>query len=187
MPSDPAGISGDQFGIDDFYQTASNRQPSTDNYLLNNAFKFSIERVPTVTYFCQKANIPSLSFGFVEQPTKFGARLDIAGSLYEFETLEVSFIVSEDMRNWLEIFRWLRSLGNVEDFNEYVSVEQHKSDAELLILSSAYRPQYSVNFLGVFPTNLSGIDFDSSVAEAEPVIATASFKYRSYDIIPITT
>jgi len=187
MPSDPAGISGDQFGILKDYETASDRQPETDNYLVINAFKFHLERIPTVTYFCQKANLPSLTFNFLEQPTKFGTRLQHAGTQFEFEDLVVNFIIDEEMKNWLEIFNWMRSMGNVEDFTEYVPVEQHTSDAELIILSNAYRPKYAVTFKNVFPTNISGIDFDSATTETEPILATATFRYRSYDINPINT
>ena len=185
MPNDPAGISGDQFGIGNFYETASNRQPSTDNYLINNSFKFAIERTPMVTYFCQKVTLPSLSFGFIEAPTKYGTRVKVAGTRYEFDSLEISFIVDEEMKNWIEIYQWMRDMGNVEDFIEYIPLEQHKSEAELIILSSAYRPKYAVSFIDLFPVNLGPIDFDSSISETEPVIATASFQYRHYDINPI--
>jgi len=178
---------GYTFGTNKDYEVAPNRQPSTDNHLLNNSFKFSIDRIPYVTYFCQKANIPSLDFGFVEQPTKFGTKLQLSGTLYEFSTLEVSFIVDENMKNWLEIFDWMKSLGSMEDFNANVPTAQHQTDAEMIILSSAYRPLLSVQYKGVFPINLSGIDFDSAVADPEPVLATTTFQYRSYDIVPLNT
>ena len=186
MPREnPVGVSGDQIGINSYYETAYNRQPSTDNYLNNNSFKFAIEKIPTVTYFCQKANVPALSFGFVEQPTKYGTRLYVSGSQYEYESLEVTFIVDENMKNYMEIYDWMRSMGNVEDFSEYIEVQRHQSEATLLILNSAYRPIYSTNFYGVFPTRLGSIDFDSAITETEPIVVSASFQYRSYDITPI--
>jgi|3_EtaG_2_1085321.scaffolds.fasta_scaffold170463_1 hypothetical protein len=183
--ANPAGVSGDQIGINSYYETADNRQPVTDNYLNNNSFKFLIDRTPLTTYFCQKANIPSLSFGFVEQPTMFGAKLQLAGTLYDFDTLEVSFIVDENMKNYMEIYDWMRSMGNMENTKEYVPLDLHQTTATLLVLSSAYRPIYSVNFEGVFPINLGAIDFDSSVAETEPVVVSVTFQYRTFDITPI--
>jgi|TARA_R110000824_G_scaffold281194_1_gene469483 hypothetical protein len=181
----PLGVSGDQIGINPYYQTAANRQPATDNYLNNNSFKFSIERIPMVSYFCQRVNVPSLSFGFVEQPTKFGTRLQLSGSQYDFETLEVSFIVDENIRTYMEIYDWMRSLGNLEDQSEYVDITRHQTEAQLLILSSSYNPIYCVDFKGVFPISMSSIDFDSTVTETEPVIVTATFQYRSFDITPL--
>jgi len=181
----PKGVSGDEIGINPHYESVANRQPATDNYLNNNSFKFSIEKIPYVTYFCQKVNVPSLSFGFVEQPTKYGTRLQLSGSQYEFETLEISFIVDENITNYMEIYNWMRSIGNLEDFSEYVNVSRHQQNATLLVLNSAYRPIYSVNFVGVFPISLGSIDFDSSVPETEPVIVTTTFQYTSFDITPI--
>ena len=160
----PLGVSGDQIGINPYYQTAANRQPATDNYLNNNS---------------------SLSFGFVEQPTKFGTRLQLSGSQYDFETLEVSFIVDENIRTYMEIYDWMRSLGNLEDQSEYVDITRHQTEAQLLILSSSYNPIYCVDFKGVFPISMSSIDFDSTVTETEPVIVTATFQYRSFDITPL--
>ena len=125
----PAGVSGDEIGIAKYYESADNRQPITDNYLNNNSFKFSIGKVPLVTYFCQKANVPA--------------------------------------------------------DGDYIDPIRHQSSAELLILSSAYNPIYSVQFAGVFPINLSSIDFDSSVTETEPVVVTATFQYRTFDITPV--
>jgi len=185
VSENPAGVSGDHLGINSHYETANNRQPVTDNYLNNNSFRFSIERTPTITYFCQKANIPSLSFGYVEQPTKYGAKLQLAGTLYDFETLEVSFIVDENLKNYMEIYDWIQSMGNMEDSSKYVDSNRHTTTATILVLSSAYRPIYSVNFEGVFPITLGSIDFDSSVAETEPVIVSTTFQYRTFDITPI--
>ena len=181
----PAGVSGDQIGINPYYETPNNRQPVTDNYLNNNSFKFTIEKTPIITYFCQKANIPSLSFGYIEQPTIYGTKLISPGTLYDFETLEVSFIVDENMKNYMEIYDWMRSMGRMKDNKDIVDTNRHKSTATILVLSSAYRPIYSVNFEGVFPINLGSIDFDSSVAETEPIIVPVTFQYTTFDITSI--
>ena len=181
----PAGISGDQIGVAKYYERLRNRQPITDNYLNNNSFKFSIDKCPQMTYFCQKANLPALSFGFVEQPTPYGTRLQLSGTQYDFDILEISFIVDENVKNYMEIYDWMRSIGNVDSREEYVDTSRHQTNAELLILSSAYNPIFAVEFTGVFPINLGSIDFDSSVAETEPVIVTTTFQYRSFDITPV--
>ena len=79
----------------------------------------------------------------------------------------------------------MRSLGNLEDQSEYVDITRHQTEAQLLILSSSYNPIYCVDFKGVFPISMSSIDFDSTVTETEPVIVTATFQYRSFDITPL--
>lgn len=172
----------EQISVDIQYQSANLKQPDTDNYLMNNAFKFSLERIPHVSYFCQRANIPNFAFNIIEQPTPFGVKVYKTGTSYDYSELEIAFIVDEKMKNWLEIHNWMKSLSNAENDEGFIPFHQHTSVAEIIVLSSAYQPIHAVTFEEVFPTNLSGIDFDSTTAETEPIIATATFRYRSYSI-----
>ena len=176
-----------EIAIDTKYQAAAKKQPDTDNYLMNNSFKFSLERIPHVTYFCQRASIPTISFNTVEQSTPYGVRVYKSGTSYEYSDLEIGFIVDENMENWLEIYNWMNSLSNAEDDDGYIEVERHASTAEIITLTSAYRPNIAINFKEVFPISLSSIDFDSTTSETEPVIASATFRYRSYSISDIKT
>ena len=181
----PGYTAEDQIGIDSYYQSSMNKQPLDDNYLMNNSFRFNIQRSPTVSYFCQRANIPAFSFNFIEQPTRFGAKVYKVGTSYEYSELEISFIVDERMKNWLEIHDWMRSLSNAEDSSEFVPFEQQTSTAELIVLTSSYRPYLAVSFDDVFPISLSSIDFDSTISETEPIIASTTFRYSTYSIKPI--
>ena len=172
----------EQVATDIQYQSANLKQPVTDNYLMNNSFKLNIERIPHVSYFCQRANIPNISFNIVEQPTPYGVKVYKSGSSYDYSELEISFVVDEKMKNWLEIYHWMRSLSNAEDGDEFIPFHQHTSSGEIIVITSAYRPILAVTFEDLFPINLSGIDFDSTTTETEAVIASATFRYRSYTI-----
>ena len=86
-------------------------QPSTHNLLTNNKFRFVLTRCPTVTYFCQRANIPSLSFGVSQNSNPTGITSRRPGTSYVYEDLQIGFAVDESMKNWLEIHNWMRDLG----------------------------------------------------------------------------
>jgi hypothetical protein len=43
-----------------------------------------------------------------------------------------------------------------------------------------------VKFKNIYPTFLSGIDFDSSNTDTETVLATATFSYTHYEIQTFT-
>ena len=177
------GYTADNFhSVSSVYQASEQRQPNTDNPMMNTAFRFIMAKVPLMTYFCQRVNLPSLNLEGVEQPTRFGARLYKAGDGYNYEDLSVEFIVDEDMKNWLEIYEWLRSCGSITDAKEFKNREQHTTDAELVILNSAYKAIKSVSFHDIIPTSISSIQFDSTTTETEPIIATATFKFSSYEI-----
>ena len=68
-------------------------QPSTHNLLTNNKFRFVLTRCPTVTYFCQRANIPSLSFGVSQNSNPTGITSRRPGTSYVYEDLQIGFAV----------------------------------------------------------------------------------------------
>ena len=165
----------------------NNFQPSNHNNLTNNKFRFILTRCPTVSYFCQRANIPSLSFGtsILSNPT--GVTIKRPGTSYVYEDLQIGFAIDEGMKNWLELHNWIRDLGFSYVGNSEILKEHQKvSSAYLLILNSAYRPQMVVKFKNIYPTFLSGIDFDSSNTDTETVLATATFSYTHYEIQTFT-
>jgi hypothetical protein len=158
------------------------RNPSNVNILLSTGFRFLLTRTPNITYFCQGVNLPDITLGEVEQPTRF-IPIKHPGTSWNYGDLEISFIIDENMENWREIHSWMRSLKGVEDFNEFESnPTEHFSDASLVVLNSAMKPNLEVTFEKIFPKTLSGIQFTSDTTDSAQVIANATFAYTSYDI-----
>tara|TARA_B100000287_G_scaffold47148_1_gene42033 strand:+ start:381 stop:917 length:537 start_codon:yes stop_codon:yes gene_type:complete len=158
------------------------RQPTNTNFLLSTGFRFVLQRTPSLTYFCQSCNLPDFQFAQIEQPTRF-IPAKHPGRGYNFGDLTIGFLVDEDMVNYLEIFNWMKSLGNVEDHSDYLEkTSEHFSDASITILNSAMKPNLTINFKDIFPTSISGIDFSSTADDTEPILVTASFAYTSFDI-----
>jgi len=163
--------------------TTNPDQPVNTNYLTNNKFKFILSRCPTVTYFCQRANIPSLSFGISVQGQPGGISIRRPGTAYQYEDLQVSFIVNEDLTNWLEIYKWIKDLGISYDSTvEVIDDMQMVATGLMLITDSTYKPIISVRYMNLFPTFLGGIDFDSALPDTDAVISTATFTYTHYEI-----
>ena len=172
-------------GIPDVTRVTNPRQPDTNNYLATNFFQLEITRLPTVTYFCQNVGLPSVSVTPVEQPTAVGLFPKFVGGKYNFEDITVSFIVDENMKNWMEVFEWIKDIGTMEGLNNPIDRKQTGdffSDILLVVTNSVYKPKYHIRFKDAFPIALSGIDFNSALNENEPVIATATFTYTSYNI-----
>jgi hypothetical protein len=157
------------------------RQPTNTNYILNTGFYFGIQRLPTVQYFCQEVNLPGLNFGEIRQPTRF---IDVKHptSKINFEQLDVSFVVDEDLANWREVYDWMRSIVNIENTNEYVSPADQYSDATLILLNSAMRENVRIKFKNCFPTNLTGLRFITTPSEVEPQIASMTLTFDSYEV-----
>jgi hypothetical protein len=161
------------------------RQPGNTNFLLTTGFKFTLQRIPSVTYFCQSCNIPAFSFSEIIQPTRFNPAKH-PGRGYEYGDLDITFLVDEDMVNYLEIYDWMRLMGNLEDHSEYEeNTNQHFSDASITILNSAMNANLSVNFKNIFPKSLSGIDFSSTNSDTEPLLVTATFAYTTFEVVKL--
>jgi len=157
------------------------RQPSNTNYVLNTGFYFNIFRMPNVQYFCQEANLPGVNAGEIRQPTRF---IDVKHptTKLRFDELNVSFIVDEDLGNWRECFDWLKSIVNIEDTTDFLSPEDHYSDATLTILNSNMRENVRVKFKNCFPTNLTGLQFSTTPSDSETQTATLTLMFDSYEV-----
>lgn len=181
-----------------------NRQPEELDYLRPNGFRFMIQSLPKVTYFCQAANIPTMNLGVALQSTPF---VDIPrpGEKLEFGQLSIRFMIQEDMANYIELYEWMIALGFPENYAQFqkrmsnqsfrtantnsqdVGVQRKTdlpeySDATLMVLNSNNLPIVRLNFIDCFPVSLSGLDFDVSTGNTQYFVGNAVFKYRIFSI-----
>tara|TARA_R110002012_G_scaffold285033_1_gene476008 strand:+ start:307 stop:801 length:495 start_codon:yes stop_codon:yes gene_type:complete len=157
-------------------------QPETNNYLATNFFKLEIDKFPTVSYFCQSVNLPSLTASTIEVPVP-GIGLPIRSPLarYSYENMSVSFIVDEKMENWLEVYNWMSEMRGFDSDCATKDYPDIFSDAELIIMNASYQPMKTVTIQEMFPVGISGIQFSSVIVDTEPVIATATFAFTKYE------
>jgi len=184
-------------GIPDVTRVTDPRQPDTNNYLATNYFKLEITRLPLVTYHCQSVNLPSLTLTPTEQNTSLGTSVKWVGGRYNWEDLTVNFIVDEDMKNWIEVFEWMEQIAIMTDVKNTLNYSvpgkpvgqfsDYFSNARLAITNSSYKPKLQVNIVDMFPVSLSGIQFNTTNTDNEPVIATATFAYTHYEIDRLTS
>lgn len=153
-----------------------------------NYFRFEISRLPTVQYYIQEANLPNLILEAQDQPTTLGIPVRRPIGAYRFENLTLSFLVDEKMTNWLEIYRWMRHLGNIDtdtDNNE-LPFESWQNKAYLYLTKGTYNDNLKVIFHEVFPVALSGLKFmtDSPANAVQKATVTFAYTYYSFDPDP---
>lgn len=173
--------------------TAISTQPSNPSFLSPLGFKLQIKKLPTVNYFIQSVNIPSVSLGTADAETPF-VKIPFPGTKLTFGNLQVTFKVDEDMKNYMEIYDWLKSVGFPDNFAQYTNVagaalasgDGVYSDISLLVMTSAMNPNIEVTFYDCFPVDLSELNFDSTSADVEYLTATVSFANRRFDIKALT-
>lgn len=177
-----------------YVQYALDRQPDNENLLQTTGFRFVLTKAPEVVYFCQSATIPSISVGSTDIINKYPT-LHLADPKINYEPLNITFLVNEDMGNWMEIYSWMRSFA-IHDEKLYPrTVAELKTNAQkvgdpsdyqvdgtLIILNSNSRPQASVTFKDIFPTSMSDIELNATDGEASQVSCTVTFSYRDYSV-----
>ena len=166
-----------------YINTSMSDQPRTNNYLATNFFKLEIDSFPTVTYFCQSVNLPSLTASVVEVPVAgFGLPIKSPVGRYSYENMSASFLVDENMENWLEVYNWMSEMRAFDTDCATKPYDSLFSNATLQIMDGSYTPIKTVTLEEIFPVGISGVQFSTVVVDTEPVIATATFAFTKYTI-----
>ena len=177
-------------------------------------FRFKMTKLPLVEFTVQTANIPGISLGSTsfETPLK-----DIAGvgDKVSYQTLDVSFLVDENLNNYKEIHDWITGLGFPQDHTQFktlqgtgtdrfpgttsstaargTSIPQPAdeggiySDATLTVLNSKNIAKTEIRFQNVFPISLGSLSYDIKASDVDYLQVSASFNYMYYDIVQISS
>ena len=191
--------------------TSISRQPSKLDYTSPTQFRFLINQLPKVEYFTTEANIPGITLGEVDFKTRFKA-IPLMGDVLTYEDLTITFIVDENLENYVEMHTWLTAIGfpeNTKQFSDFRSATSNVatntrgeskdigdvkastperamySDAMLTILTNKNNPVVECRFRDVFPTSLSGLTYSQNQTDVEYLTATVNFKYQIYEIVTL--
>ena len=142
----------------------------------------------------------------MESPLK---DIPLLGDKLTYEDLAISFIVDENLENYIEMHTWLTAIGFPKDrsqFSDFRSTTSNTktstrgeskdigdvgattpeismfSDATLTILTNKNNPVVECRFADVFPTSLSGLTYSQNQTDVEYLTATVNFKYKIYEI-----
>ena len=171
------------------------------NFLSPIGFKFAVNKLRGVDFFCQSASIPAISMGAWEQGTRINKVYQPGDELY-YEPLYLKFLIDENMKNYYQVHDWIREIttpysarefgydrGTLRSINKDTREQQiyttgnndWLSDASLYILSSNYRPVAEFIFKDCFPLSLTTLNFDASVPDVNYFTAEIKIRYNYFD------
>jgi len=157
----------------------SGNAPDAVNYLKSNSFEFTLNKIPNTNFYIQQANIPDTTVDYPEIKSTYAEPVYNTGGRITYGELSLSFIVDEDLKNYLEIFNWIR--GEVPKDNLPVDDLTPYEDGSLIILNNSYRPNIKVAFQKMFPISIDSINFDLTTTDPDPIIVSSQFKFNSMD------
>jgi hypothetical protein len=154
--------------------------PSEFNLLTSVQFKFEILKLPETNFFVQNVILPSIT---LDAPLMPGPRrnLPLPGSKVEFDPLIVTFLVDEDLNNYVELYRWIMLIQRSESMSNWYS------DANLHFLTGQMNTSRIVRFVNMVPTMLSELSMTTMEMDSTPVEATISFQYEYFDFPSFST
>ena len=176
------------------HMTVLTRTPQNTNYLQPTKYLLTFDRIPNVQYFCQAVSVPGISMSEVPNPNPF-VDLYLPGEKAIYDLLNVTFIVDEELKSWMEIHDWIRAMTFPENFEEYKQLGRlnknmggrttktpQYSDGIITLYSSSNKPYYRFKFYDCFPTTLSTFVMSATDTPENIMTADATFRYSYYDI-----
>ena len=187
------------------------RQPDKLDYLSPTQFKFNIHQLPKVEFFCTAANVPAISLGEAVFPTPY-KEIPVMGDTLTYDNLSISFIVDENLENYIEMHDWLTAIGFPKNRNQFSTFRSSTAstpiatqgtsddigdvqpatsargmfgDAILTILTNKNNPVVEVRFQDIYPVALGALDFTQTATDVEYITVTADFSYKIYDIVAL--
>jgi hypothetical protein len=165
--------------------------PAGLNPLSPNGFNFAISKVPDVTFFCQEANLPGITLGDPAFSTPF-ATAPLPGDHLSYDTLQVKFLIDEQMLNYNVIYNWIVALGFPDSYSQYVTLlagdttaygelAKTYSDATMQILDSNNNVIRTITFTDCFPIALESLTFASTNEGVNYLIGSATFRFTLYE------
>jgi len=190
------------------------RTPSKFDYASPIQFRFKMTKLPNVEFFIQSANIPSITLGETDIPTPL-KDIPIPGDKVTYSSLDVSFLVDENLNNYKEIHDWITGIGFPQDHKQFADVLETGSDrfsrstastaavgsgkpaplseggiysdATLIVLNNKNIAKTEIRFQNVYPTSLGSLSYDIKASDVDYLQVNASFNYMYYDIVQISS
>ena len=168
-----------------------NDQLTNKNFLSPIGFLFILDKAKKVSFLCQRAEIPQMTLGDVQIPTRGLVPIPVEGNM-RYSDFTIEFIVDENLENYLQIHNWMRALGTPQELAERKSWRDlHRkdpsqdprfSDATLQVLNNNNQVNFDVVFKDLFPVELSTLAFDVTGNDNEYFTATCTFKYTIFEV-----
>jgi len=169
---------------------ATDSNPISQNLQSPVNFAFRLKRAPSLSYRTQSFKVPNVSLRAAKAPSP-SLSVNYVGDHVEFQPLALTFLVDEQLQNWLEIFNWMTGSGNVENTGtEYATMANRKdysgygiySELQMFQMNSQKIPILVYTFERCQPISLGGPQFDTKDTSINYLTSEVVFSYTKFSI-----
>lgn len=145
--------------------------------LNNNTGQLVINRLPGVSFKCVRWSIPGFSFNPAEvdipqQP------FYIPGSKFRSDPFVATFLVDEDLTNWLSVVSWMFKLRSYDGPN----ITEELDDFSFILLDNQGRPNAGFRYSLAFPQGVDPLEGTSATNNVEKMTSTITMRYQNVEI-----
>jgi len=125
-----------------------------------------------------KFEVPEVNAGVtaIGNRTEFVAQ--IAGDHIQYDNLELEFLVDENLRNYIKLYKWMRD-------NSKRGIDENGSICVSFIGNDKKFQGVEIEFYEAFPIALSKLDLDTDGNDTD-VHCIATFAYTAFDFVDET-
>lgn len=137
--------------------------------LPNTNFRLLFPKATWVNMFLQEFTVPDVSVREVAQNTPY-VDIQNVGEKMIYGNISCSFLVDKDMKNYKEMFRWMRRLT-------VRGSSVGEADNPLLVVNG----KETIRFVEAWPINLSGLRFITNATDMNYLVATVTFNVDYFE------
>lgn len=165
--------------------------PANTNILHPNGFIIQITRADTITFFAQRVNLPGLMINNSKQNNPF-VPIPVPGDTAQWDNLQISFLIDEDLRNWEEVFNWFTGITFPRDYQQFIDQANETSGPKprsevnmyaqvtVIVLNNQKNPIVEFIFEDCIPANLEGSMLDITQSDVDASLTTLSLEFSNY-------
>ena len=186
---------------------ALDRQPTVFDYSQQSQFKVFMPLFPLTEWFCTRANIPGVSLGQAVQSTPL-IDMPIIGDKLTYDDFYVTFLVDEQLKNYIEIHDWLVNCGAPQGRDQFMDKDRPAgipkrpgrikndlvlgdisgtdrdlySNIDLFIMSSKNNPVVKFQMIECFPISLTNVEYSHQEADVQYAECTVTFAFSYFTV-----
>lgn len=156
------------------------------NFFNSNKYRIILSRLPDVELFCQKVSLPGITIPSIKIAGHLsGQDLMDSFSGISYENLTFTFIIDENMENYISVVKWLKTISPDDDLHNIYkeSIIENEgldyTDISVFIKNNNQQNIGEFIYKRCVPISLSGLEL--SVSEDLIMTATLSFEVSELD------
>lgn len=150
------------------------------NVAKNTTYRFTITNQISLSLQIQSTPLTSVNLGTIPFPTQ-RMDLNIPNNKLELSPLNMRFLVSEDLSEWIRLYEWIIDLAVDND-----SHLKHVESGELTILNNENEEILRIVYKGIWPILVGDLQYTTTEDE-QTLVADVSFVFDSFSIENIKT